>query len=160
MTPEVVTLTPSTTLEEACVRLSRAGISGAPVVEGGRVVGVLSETDILLYLKRVADAEVAGRYLTSETHSLAILALLSLQEKPLRELLQRLLTAMVKDAMTRGAVTARADSPVEEVFALMVRHDINRVPVVDKGKLVGIITRADVIGLFGKAGPGKRPSRG
>jgi len=53
--------------------------------------------------------------------------------------------------MTKGAVTAKPDSPVEEVVALMVRHDINRVPIVEGGKVLGIVTRADVVEFFGKA---------
>ena len=112
MTKEVLTFGPSTTLQEACLALAKAGISGAPVVDrSGKILGVLSETDILSHLK----------------------------------------TAMVKDAMTKGAVTAKPDSPVEEVVALMVRHDINRVPIVEGGKVLGIVTRADVVEFFGKA---------
>jgi len=152
MTKEVLTFGPSTTLQEACLALAKAGISGAPVVDrSGKILGVLSETDILSHLKRLADSEVAGRYLAGAASGLAILALLSQKSQVLGELLGHLKTAMVKDAMTKGAVTAKPDSPVEEVVALMVRHDINRVPIVEGGKVLGIVTRADVVEFFGKA---------
>jgi len=153
MSRKVVALAPSDTLRDACLAFARAGISGAPVTDaGGRLLGILSETDILAHLKRLADSEVTGRFLTREAHSLAILALLGEgAEEAVAELLGHLRTAMVKEAMSKRVITAAPGSPMAEVVALMVRHDINRVPIVEGGRLVGIVTRADVMEYLGKS---------
>jgi CBS domain-containing protein len=51
----------------------------------------------------------------------------------------------VKDAMTTKVITVEEDAPVGEVVDIMQRREINRVPVVRHGKLIGIITRNDIL---------------
>ena len=109
-------------------------ISGAPVVDvDGRLVGMISEGDLI----RRGEAG-------------------TVHERPwwLRMLMGRELLAgeflrehsrRVGDLMTRDVVSAAPDTPVAEIATLLERHRIKRVPIVEGGKLVGIVSRANLI---------------
>ena len=58
---------------------------------------------------------------------------------------------MVDELMTREVVSVAADTPLDEIVALMERHRIKRVPVLDDGMLVGIVSRADLLALLARA---------
>ncbi len=146
MTRDVVTLSPGMTLEVAAERLVQRGISGAPVVdEHGRLVGVLSESDILRRLKQIAEEHLGKRYLTSRVHSLDLLAFLGEREHAaVEEVYRRLRSSRVSEVMTRHVVAMKPTDTLEAVAAAMIEHDVNRLPVVDADRVVGIITRADL----------------
>lgn len=146
MTRDVVTLSPDMTLERAAERLVERGISGAPVVdERGRLVGILSETDILQTLRRIAEEFLGKRYLANRLHSLELLAFLGERDhKAVGDIYRRLRESKVEDVMKTHVRSAKPTDSLETVAATMIEHDVNRVPVVDAGKVVGIITRADL----------------
>lgn len=146
MTREVVTLSPEMTVEEAAERFVQRGISGAPVVDDhGRLVGVLSESDILRRLKEIAEEALGKRYLTSRVHSLDLLAFLGeRQHEAVEEVYRQLRRSKVGDVMTKHVQSVRPTDSLENVAAAMIEHDVNRLPVVDAGRVVGIITRADL----------------
>ena len=133
MTREVVTVTPMTSLREAAGMLATQGISGVPVVNAANeVVGVLSEADIVIKAGgEVARKGLLGWLLESD---------FGLEDK--------IRAKAVGDAMTAPAVTISPKRPVYEAARLMVEQDVNRLPVVEKGTLVGIVTRADVVRAF------------
>ncbi|HXG75885.1 MAG TPA: CBS domain-containing protein [Gaiellaceae bacterium] len=133
MTPDVATVTPGTSLKEAAALLAERGISGVPVVdEAGTVVGVLSEADIVVR----ASGDPGRRGLLGWL----------LEPEPGRE--EKLHARTVGEAMSSPAITIDADRPVHEAASLMVAESVNRLPVVDDGKLVGILTRADIVRAF------------
>lgn len=156
MTRDVVTLSPDMTLEVAAERLVQRAISGAPVVDSeGRLVGILSESDILRRLKEIAEETLGKRYLTSRVHSLDLLAFLGEREHTAVEAVYRRLRASkVGDVMTKRAVSVKPTDSLESVAAAMIEHDVNRLPVVDAGRVVGIVTRADLARVLatGRAG--------
>ena len=133
MTREVTTVTPATSLRDAAVLLAQNGISGMPVVsERGDVVGVLSEADIVV--KAGGEMErnrLLGWLLESD---------LGLDDKIRAE--------TVGDAMSAPPVTISPRRPVHAAARLMVSENVNRLPVVEKGKLIGIVTRADIVRAF------------
>jgi len=133
MTREVTTVTPTTSLRDAAALLARARISGMPVVNAaGDIVGVLSEADIVVKAGgEVARNRLLGWLLESD---------LGLEEKIRAE--------TVGDAMTAPVVTISSTRPVHEAARLMVSENVNRLPVVEKGQLVGILTRADIVRAF------------
>lgn len=133
MTREVATTTPDTPLREAARVLARAGISGMPVVDHeGTVVGVLSEADILVKAGgEVPGHKLLGWLLDADT---------GLEDK--------FRAQTVGEAMSFPAVTVTPERPVHEAAKLMSTEGINRLPVVDEGRLVGIVTRADVVRAF------------
>ncbi len=146
MTRDVVTLSPDMTLEAAAERLVQRAISGAPVVdERGRLVGILSESDILRRLKEIAEESLGKRYLASRIHSLDLLAFLGERRREAVEAVyHELRISRVGDVMTKHVESVKPTDSLESVAAAMIEHDVNRLPVVDAGRVVGIITRADL----------------
>ncbi len=134
MTRQVTTVTPDTSLREVARILAESKVSGVPVVEDGKVVGVVSEADILVKER----GERPGRG--------GLLGLL-LDER--RELEAKLRARTAGEAMTSPAVTIGPRRPVTEAAAKMIEEQVNRLPVVDDdGVLVGIVTRADLVRAF------------
>jgi CBS domain-containing protein len=134
MTCDVATVLPTTSLKEVATILAERGISGLPVVdENGEVRGVVSEGDILFKergpwepkrtLPRLADSSRANADL-------------------------KLRARTAGEAMTAPAKTIEPWRPVSAAAALMLDESINRLPVVERGRLVGILTRADLVRAF------------
>jgi CBS domain-containing protein len=134
MTSDVTTVGRDTSLKDVAAILAERHISGVPVVDGdGAVLGVVSEADIVQ--KEVpAPPERTGlfRWLDVETG----------------EVRAKIAARTAGEAMTAPAVTIEVDRPVSEAASLMVKRRIKRLPVVDRGKLVGIVTRADLVEAF------------
>ena len=134
MTPEVVSVTPATRLKDAAALLSEQHISGMPVcAPDGAVLGVLSEADILRSEQGISPN--AGGPL----HWLF---------RRLDDELDKLKARTAEDAMTAPALTVRPEDDVALAARLMVAKRINRLPVVSKGTLVGIVDRADLVRAF------------
>jgi CBS domain-containing protein len=128
MTRDVVGVAPSDSLKQAGRLLVEHRISGLPVVDGsGRVVGVLSEADLLP--KEVAPLPVGG-------------ALLSQEEW------QKLDAVVVGEAMSSPALTIEQDRPVAAAARMLIEEGVKRLPVVSDGRLVGIVSRHDLIRAF------------
>ena len=135
MTRSVKTVEPKTTLKDAAVLLAKLGVSGLPVVQNGRVVGVVSEVDILFKERagKPDDAGLIGLLLEIET--------LDVEAK--------LRARTVGEAMTAPAITIGPRRPLSEAAATMLDKRVSRLPVVDDGgALVGIVTRADLVRAF------------
>ena len=134
MTTDVDTTAPDTSLRDVARLLVEDKISGMPVVEDGRVVGVISEADILA--KERGKPPERGRLLD-----------FLFGDRASAELKLEATTA--GDAMTAPAVTIGPHSPVAVAAAKMIDEGVNRLPVVDRdGRLVGIVTRADLVRAF------------
>jgi CBS domain-containing protein len=135
MTRDVVSVTPETPLKDVAAVLVARGISGLPVCDAdGAVVGVLSEADLLV--KQGGSPERSGGLFAwlVETASAPDLA--------------KLRAHTAGEAMTAPAITVDAGDPVSEAARTMVSLGVNRLPVVEDGRLVGIVTRADLVRLF------------
>ena len=130
MTAEVVVVRRETTFKEMAAVLRRYRASALPVVDdAGRVVGVVSEAD-LLAKEALADPGVAAELLHHQDVRKA-----------------EGLTA--GDLMTRPAVTAAPEDPVEQAARMMHFMRVKRLPVVNSGgELVGIVSRSDVLAVF------------
>ncbi len=134
MTVDVVTVDKETSLRDVAALLTERRISGLPVVDEGRVVGVVSEGDIV--------AKERGR--TAERRGLFGILL---DDRATVELKLEARTA--EAAMTSPALTIGPDRPVAEAAGLMVDEGVNRLPVVNAdGTLLGIVTRADLVRVF------------
>jgi CBS domain-containing protein len=131
MTSPVITVSPDTPVKEIAQLLLTHHISGVPVVSDGKLVGIVTEAD-LLYKERPEVAEEGG-----------ILRLF--RRGQVAEAERKAEGMVARDVMTSPVVTVPEDTPVREVAALMARRQINRVPVVRGEQLVGIVSRADVL---------------
>jgi CBS domain-containing protein len=135
MTTDVLTVRPSTQLKDAAALLAERRISGLPVVDDeNRVLGVLSEGDILY--KETGAKDKPG----------LIDRLLSV---PPIGLDLKLAAKTVGEAMSAPALTTGPRRPVTEAASVMIDEGVNRLPVIDdEERLIGIITRADLVRAF------------
>jgi CBS domain-containing protein len=134
MTHDVITVAPDTPLKDVALLLVANRISGVPVCgPDGEVLGVVSEADILR--KAEGFAPDVGR---------AMAWLLRRLDGELDKISAR----TAGDAMTAPALTVGPAHQVSEVARLMVDHAVNRVPVVAGDRLVGIVSRADIVRAF------------
>ncbi len=131
MNAKVITCKPNDKICDVVRRLKDLHITGMPVVEENKLVGVVAESDIL--------RAVPFSYHILEGGPEGFAKLREIGKKPVSEI------------MTREAVTVSPIDGIEAAAQLMVKHRINRVPVVDRGKLVGIVTRGDIIRVLGEA---------
>jgi CBS domain-containing protein len=134
MTADVTTVEPGTSLKDVAAMMAERRISGVPVVDGsGAVLGVVSEADIVRKEAPAPEARTGlFRWLDLETG----------------EVRAKLDARTAGEAMTSPAVTIGVDRPVSEAASLMVNERIKRLPVVQNDRLVGIVTRADLVEAF------------
>jgi CBS domain-containing protein len=145
MTTNVITVGPNTSVQEVATLLSERGISGVPVVDAqDRVVGIVSEGDLLhrvetgterrvqrrrsWWLDRIgSDEDLARDYVKSHGRT-------------------------VKDVMTREVISVTDTTELADIATLLETKMIKRVPVVRDGKLVGIVSRANLVRALAAAG--------
>jgi CBS domain-containing protein len=134
MQPDPVTVQPGASIKDAARLLVEHGISGLPVVDAeGRVVGVLSETDLLFKEKGEPDPPGWLERLLNP---------FLLRER------EKFEARTVGEAMTAPAETISPRSSVASAAKVMLGAGVTRLPVVRDGKLVGIVTRADLVRAF------------
>ncbi len=133
MTTDVATVAPHTPLKDVARILVERRISGVPVVDAeGTVLGVVSEGDFLLKeAQGTAEPRRPWSRLRGREHAAGIA-----------------LATTAGDLMTSPAVTIDAGRSLHAAAALMASRKVNRLPVVDGGRLVGILTRADIVRAF------------
>ena len=134
MTKDVATVAPDSELRDIAALLVQRRISGVPVVEGGRVVGVISERDIL-FKERPSDGLHRG-----------VLAWLMDEG----DLMLKVDARTARTAMTTPALTIGPARSVADAVALMLDESVSRLPVVDGTELVGIVTRHDLVRAFAR----------
>jgi len=143
MQAEVVTIGPDATVRELADLLASSKISGVPVVDaGGAVVGVVTEGDIVLQ-----DAGLHFPHYIQFLDSTIYLESVSKFEERFR----RTFGTKVGDIMSSEVVSVAPAASVYDVATLMADSDVNRLPVLEEGRLVGIITRADVVKAIASA---------
>jgi acetoin utilization protein AcuB len=124
MTPDPITIDPHTTLPDAGRLMKECSIRRLPVVENERLVGIVTLGDV---------REASPSNATS----------LSIYE--LNYLLSRL---TINEIMTRDPFSISPDTSIEAAARLMLEHKIGSLPVVDGGKVTGIITESDIFRLL------------
>ncbi|CAO3357616.1 CBS domain-containing protein [Azospirillum melinis] len=142
MTPRVITIGPDATVADAARTMLENHISGLPVVDAaGKVVGIISEGDLL---RRVE--------LGTERHRSWWLGLVSGGTLPAEDFIKSH-ARKVADVMTTHVTTVDESASPEEVVRVMETRRIKRVPVVSRGALVGIISRANLLRALASVSP-------
>ena len=137
MSRDVITFSPETEIAAAARTLLDERINGAPVVdEKNRLVGILCQSDLIAQQKRFPIPSVF-------TFLDSVIPLTSSQQVE-REM-KKIAALNVGDAMTVDPITVSPDSSVETVAALMVDNCFHSIPVVEDGRLVGIVGKEDVL---------------
>jgi CBS domain-containing protein len=142
MNPNIVFCKPDNTIREAAKILKENNVSGAPVLEGEELVGIISEADLL---KLLILPEKGGLWLPSpfEVIEVPIRELLGWEET--KKMLSDVGSTKIEEIMTKDVHTISSKASVEEASEHMIRHRINRLPVTEDNRLVGIVTRGDII---------------
>ena len=134
MTTAVLTVTPETDVGEIARTLLDAHISAIPVIAAdGSLVGIVSEGDLI----HRAESETRRR-------PSWWLRLLATPEEPAERYLREF-GRRARDVMTKGVISVAPDTPLTEIAALLEKHHIKRVTVLEGGKLVGIVSRANLL---------------
>ncbi len=139
METDVPTVEPHQPIEDAIRLLRDHDLPGVPVLnEGGRCVGIITENDLV-----IADDE-GDLHLPHYIQLFGgIIYLESLHR--FEDRLRKALASTVEEMMTADPVTVEADAEVADAARLIARHRHNRLPVVEHGRFVGIVTRLDVL---------------
>jgi CBS domain-containing protein len=111
MTPTVQTVSPSQSLAEAAEVMKGEDVGSVPIVEEGRLAGILTDRDIVM--RAVAERRDPQ-------------------------------AVKVDEVASRELVTVEPEQDLDEALALMARHQVRRLPVVEQGRLVGMLAQADV----------------
>ncbi|HEX8741560.1 MAG TPA: CBS domain-containing protein [Thermoleophilaceae bacterium] len=140
MSPDPVTVGADTGVEELVRLLGENDLPGVPVVNAaGHVIGMVTESDLVITDDDGEDLHIP--------HYIELMGGL-IPLEPLRrfeERLKKAAAATVGDMMTAPAVAVEADDPVRKAARLIAESGHNRLPVEEDGRLVGIVTRADVL---------------
>jgi CBS domain-containing protein len=142
MSQNVITIGKDTTIEEIAHLFIEKNISGVPVVDReNKVIGMVTQKDLL--------------YKDVEPHFPPVLEILGGLiflggVKHYNEELKKLVATKAEDIMTAKVISIDEEEDVERVAELMVEKDINRIPVLRDGKLVGIIGRSDMVKYIAK----------
>ena len=146
MTSDPITVSPEASVTEVAKTMIENNIGGLPVVNAqGDLVGIVTESDLI-----VQDSDVK---FPSFVHFLDGYVFIPGSIRRFEEKFRKAVGATAGDLMTESLVTVDADDLVEEVATRMSREKMKRFPVIKEGKLVGIITMADIVRLISKDEP-------
>jgi len=141
MTSPAITVTTDTTIKDLVALFREQRIGGAPVVDAdGDLVGIVTEGDLMSL-----DADVQMPHYFELFDSIIYLG----SQKKFKEHLRKAAAATVADLMTPAPLSVAANDPARKAASLMARHGFDRVPVEEHGKVVGIISRHDIMKMLG-----------
>jgi len=134
MVHDVLTVRPDTDVAEAIKLLAKHDVSALPVLDkDGNLVGILSEADLIRRVE-IGTEKHRPRWLEAVTGA-----------STLAEEFAKSHGKKVGEVMTTGAISVSEDTPLSEIAAVLERNGIKRVPVVKNGKLVGVVSRSNLI---------------
>jgi CBS domain-containing protein len=137
MTRQIVTISPGYSVAHAARLMLEGGVSGLPVVDDdGILVGMITEGDLIRRME-FGQGPPPG---------------LSANES--YEIIIKANSWCVKDVMTTPVATLAEDATVEEIASLLLSRKIKRVPIIRAGRLVGMVSRADLLGIIARTTPG------
>jgi CBS domain-containing protein len=137
MTTEVLTVSPETSISELSKILENRKIGGLPVVDkGGRLLGVITQSDLV---DRARDLELPPAINILDFHFYLQIPSHLLQR------VEKMLGTTVGDCMTSNPVTVAPDTPVAKIAALMAKQKMHTIPVLEGGKIVGVIGKMDLV---------------
>jgi CBS domain-containing protein len=151
MTRDVLALRPEMTVKQMDRALLERHVSGAPVVDGNRLVGVVSRADVIraLYEDQREAARISDFYTSPLPLPLPALEQLA---KDSRRVAQHLADLRVSEIMTPDPITVAPTDDLVSVARLMSSERIHRLPVVEEGELAGIISALDLVAMIAEHG--------
>lgn len=146
MDAEPTTVRPDASVEEVVRALRTHELTGLPVVnDGGRCVGIITENDLVM------SGDEGDLHLPHYVELFGGIIFLESMSR-FEERLQRATASSAADMMTEDPVTIEPDATVQQAGRTMSHHKHNRLPVVEHGRLVGVVTRVDVLDALTREG--------
>lgn len=137
MSAKVYTVTPETSIDDLARTFLETGVSTLPVVDAaGQLVGIVSETDLVERDKPLHIPTVVAIFDT---------VIYLEREQKFREEVRRITARAVGEICAREVVTCTPEASVAEIAALMTERKVHLIPVIDAGKMVGVVGRHDII---------------
>jgi CBS domain-containing protein len=137
MTPNPVTVAPDVQVTEAARMMTEGNFGALPVVEEGRLVGLVTEGDLIMQ-----DVKIE---FPTYVHLLDGFIMYPPAITRFEGELKKAVAASVRDVMTGDPITVQADASVEDVATLFVEREVSRAPVLDGETLVGIVSKHDIV---------------
>jgi CBS domain-containing protein len=128
MTTEVVWVTPSKTVQEVAQLMTERHISAVPVIDKNKIVGLVSEGDLIQREELGTATSLPGQKTRGANANYA-----------------RSHGRFASDVMTRNVITVSEDTPLADIAEIMQAKHIKRVPVTRDSKLVGIVSRSNIV---------------
>ncbi|MBW2431892.1 MAG: CBS domain-containing protein [Deltaproteobacteria bacterium] len=137
MTKEIITVNPETEIAQAAGLLLEKRINGVPVVnDSGALVGILCQSDLIAQQKNIP---IPSLFTLLDGYIPLTLS------KHLDKEVEKIAASKVAEAMTPNPVTVEPETDIERVAVLMVEKNYHTLPVMEEGKLVGIVGKEDVL---------------
>jgi CBS domain-containing protein len=137
MTKEVISVYPETEVAQAARLLLEHRINGLPVLDQEEhLIGIICQSDLIAQQKKIP---LPSFFILLDS----VIQLPSI--KNIEKELQKIAAITVKEAMTPNPVTVDPDTALEDIATLMVKNNIHTLPVLDQGRLVGIIGKEDIL---------------
>ena len=137
MTKKVIVVHPETEIVQAARLLLEHHINGLPVVDQeGRLEGMICQEDLITQQKK----------LPLPSYFIILDSLIPLtSQKDIEKALKKMAAVTVAEVMSSDPITVESETELEEIATLMVKHTIHTVPVLDQGRLVGIVGKEDIL---------------
>jgi CBS domain-containing protein len=150
MTKKILTISLDTPVYKIAEVLYKNGFTGLPIIERDKVVGIVTEADLVMqnakiHMPTYIQLLDSFLYLESPGH--------------LEKELHKILGTKASEIMTGKVITINPESSIEDLATLITDNHINPVPVVKNNKLVGIVSRADLVRLLMKGKKVKKKGR-
>jgi CBS domain-containing protein len=144
MTKDVVTVTADTEITQAAKLLLENHFNGLPVVDDkGKLIGIICQDDLIVQQKRLPLPSLF-------TFFDGIISLTS--NRSLEKEMEKIVATKVAQAMIPDPITVDPDTSLEDIATLMVNNNIHTLPVLEGGRLVGIIGKEDILRTIMPAG--------
>ena len=144
MKKKVIKVSPTDSIFKVIKLLSKHHIAGVPVVKNKRVMGIITETDLIKFIKM--DVQKTHSEFMTEPHSMSIVMMALIKNHlSTKRRLSNLSRVKVNDFMSENVISINSNESIIEAANVFDQNHIDRLPVIDDGKLVGIITRTDLI---------------
>lgn len=140
MTEEVITVHPEMEIVKAAKLLLEHHINGLPVVDKeGRLVGIICQDDLIAQQREIP---LPSFFILLDS----FIPLTS--QKNIEKEVQKMAAITVSEAMTPDPITIDPETSLEEISTLMVKNNIHTLPVLDQGKIVGVVGNEDILRTF------------
>ena len=144
MTKKVITVSPEMLVSELAETLAGKNIGGVPVVDAdGRLVGIVTQNDLV---ERVQELKLPPAINILDFH-----VYLQIPSHLFRKV-EKMLGATVADIMSPKPLTVSPETPVPQIAALMAEQQMHTLPVLEQGKIVGIIGKMDLVRAVAREG--------